>query len=206
MLGQNFSQYGCKPEGVEKDYKTTNHLLKNWLRWSMHARHSFAIGWWPDGENWTTWTFKRFLNSLAHLPLPEIIHFQLYYERNLPEFHCSAAALWEEGCWYSITSVTYFFPWSENSSEQRPHVCLCGMYNRVLTPSEHLRSTVKLIIYQERGCLLFRMACTVLADDRTHTAQKAAAASHPEPCPAQHIQRFQSPALLQYTLLNFVVE
>lgn len=85
------------------------------------------------------------------------------------------------------------------------------MYNRVLTLSEHLRSTVKLVIYPGRGCLLFRMACTALVAGRTHTAQKAAAASHIEPCPAQHIQRFQSPTLLQYTfktllLSNFVSE
>lgn len=48
------------------------------------------------------------------------------------------------------------------------------MYNRVFTLREQLRSIVKSVIYLEGVCLLFRMAC-ILADDRAHTAEKAAA-------------------------------
>lgn len=160
----------------------------------MHARRSFAIGWWPDGKNGTTWTFKKFLNSLAYLPPPKIIHFQPYWERNLPEFHCSAAALWKECCQHHITTASCLsgLVWKLFGAET---TCVpVRTYNPVvnstlsgmLSLSEHFRSAVKLIIYLGRRCLLFRMACTVLADDRTHTAQKAAAASHIEPCPAQH--------------------
>lgn len=151
----------------------------------MHVRHSFAIGWWPDGKNGTTWTFKRFLNSLAHLPSQN--HTFSASLRKKPSW----VSLFHSCSWERMLLVPHnhsFLPqwFGLKTLQSWDHVCLCGMYNRVLTLSENLRSTVKLIIYLGRRCLLFRMACTVLADDRTHTAQKAGAASHIEPCPAQH--------------------
>lgn len=62
---------------------------------------------------------------------------------------------------------------SEQRSMCMPACVSTCMYNRVFTLSEQFRSIIKSVIYLG-VCLLFRMTC-ILADDRAHIAQKAAA-------------------------------
>lgn len=102
--------------------------------------------------------FKRFLNSLAWLaPQNHIFSTLLKKKPSWVSQFCSCflekMLLVQHPLGHLLLASTV---WSENSSEQRPHVCLCGMCKKVFTLSEHLRPIVKLIIYLERGCLLFR--------------------------------------------------
>lgn len=158
-------------------------------------------------SNPVTWTFNRFLNSLACLPPPNHVFSTLLKKKSSRvSLFCSCFLEKVLLVWHPLGhSLLVSMVWSENSSEQRARVRPCGVYNRVCSLWEHLRSIVKSMIYLERGCLFFRMAHTTLTDDRTHIARKVAA-WHIEPCLAQDIQKFQSPTLLRYALLNFVVE